>query len=266
MRHILFELGPSPSDPELDEAREKADAALARLAAGEPFEELASELSDDDATRDAGGDLGFLDPEEIASELADAAAALEPGGTSGVTRSERGLHLVMLVERVEPGSRPFEQVRSELATEGARRLAARKRADSQSDALVTAIRAGESLEDAARGLEIPIERTSLLRRRPDGFVAGLGSAPELLTTAFALTEENPTSPEIFPVGSKLALIQLLERSDPDEADLEETMQGERERLAAGKRDSFVQNWIDERRTQLINAGELLIDSSIIAGS
>ncbi len=44
------------------------------------------------------------------------------------------------------------------------------------------------------------------------------------------------------------------------------MRGERERLATEKRNSFVQTWIDERRAQLIEAGRLRIDTSIIAGS
>ncbi len=264
LSHILVEPAGS-SEEELEQARAKAEEALRRLGAAEAFDALARELSDDDSTRDAGGDLGFVDPQEIASEVALAAAALKPGERSGVTRSDRGFHIVELVERTAPGARSFEEARDELAAEAARKLEARERAHEQSDALASAIREGQSLEEAARELEAPIERTGLLRRRPDGFVPGLGGSAELLATAFALTPDRPSSAEIFQVNAKQVLIQLLERLEPEAAELEEALKGERERLATEKRNSFMQNWIDERRTQLIETGQLLIDTSVLAG-
>ena len=86
-----------------------------------------------------------------------------------------------------------------------------------------------------------------------------------MATAFALTPDRPSSAEIFQVDAKQVLIQLLERQEPEAAELEEALKGERERLAAEKRNAFVQNWIDARRTQLIETGRLRIDSSILAG-
>jgi peptidyl-prolyl cis-trans isomerase D len=264
LRHILFEPAGS-SEPELARARERADDAFRRLGEGEALETLARELSDDESTRELGGDLGFVDPQQIASEVALAAASLKAGERSGVTRSDRGFHIVELAERVAAGARSFEEVRDELASEAARKLEARERAHEQSDALASAIREGNSLEEAARELEAPIERTGLLRRRPDGFVPGLGSSSKLLATAFALTPEHASSDEIFSVDAKQVLIQLLERTEPEPSELEAALKGEQERLATEKRNSFVQTWIDERRTQLIETGQLRIDNSILAG-
>lgn len=265
LRHMLFELPPGATDEERATAESAAAAALDRLSQGEAFEALARELSDDAATRDAGGDLGPLDPDEIAPALAAAAAALDVGAYSEVVTSDRGLHIVLLEERLAGGRRAFEEVRDELAREGARRQKARSRADELSDKLATAIREGSSLEDAARELELPIERTDLLRRRADGFVAGLGGSPELLATAFALSPDSPSSPSIFTVGSKIALIQLLDRSEPDETELAQALLGERERLETAKRNAFLQNWIEERRAELQASGKLRIDNSIIRG-
>lgn len=266
LRHILFAVGSDASEEEVASAREKADAALVRLRDGEAFGVLAGELSEDESTRDTGGDLGLITADDIASELVDAAAALEPGSLSEVTRSDNGLHIVLLEERVRAGIRPFEEVREQLASDGAKQRRAGEIADDRSDRLATAIRAGTSLEDAARELELTIERTALIRRRADGYVIGLGASNDLLATAFALNLENPSSAEIFTVGSKLVLIQLLERQEPDDVELTEALLGERERLETGKRASFVQNWVDARKVELIRNGELLIDSSIIEGS
>jgi peptidyl-prolyl cis-trans isomerase D len=266
LRHILFELATSPTPGETQEARERAEAALARLEAGEDFAALATELSDDIATRDSGGDLGFIEPGDIASSLADAAAALAPGERSGIVESDRGLHVLLLEERVEAGARPFEEVRLDLAREGATRRAAAERADRLSDELATAIREGQSLEDAARERELPIDRTGMVRRRPDGFVIGIGASKELMATAFALREDRPSAPDIFSVNDRLVLIQLLERQEPSEADLLAAVANERDRIETAKRNAFVQNWIENRRSELLESGELRVDNSVVEGS
>jgi peptidyl-prolyl cis-trans isomerase D len=264
LRHILLELGDGPTPGELSEVQVRAEAALARLEGGEDFGAVAREVSEDAATRESGGDLGLVRGDEIASELALAANALQPGERSGVVRSGRGLHLLLLEERVEAGVRPFDEVRNELARTGTIRRAATERADRLSDELAAAVRSGQTLEDAARERGLPIERTGLLRRRADGFVVGLGASQELLATAFALTPAVSSSPEIFSVGGKLVLVQLLDRSDPEEEMLVAMIAGERTRLADAKREAFVQNWIEERRSELTESGELRVDSSIVA--
>ena len=75
------------------------------------------------------------------------------------------------------------------------------------DELAAAVKGGESLEDAARARELTLERSGWLRRRPDGFVPGLGASPDLMATAFTL-EPGQSSSRVFEVGDKLALVQL----------------------------------------------------------
>ncbi len=266
LRHLLFEVASSATPGELEDAQQRAGAALARLAAGEDFAAVAIEVSEDTSTRDAGGDLGLVGPNDIASELILAVNSLEPGEHSKVVRTDRGLHIVLLEERTEPSTRPFEEVRAELAREGATRRAAGDRADRLTDELANAIRGGQSLEEAARERELTIERTGMLRRRADGFVVGLGASSELLAMAFALSPEAPSSPEIFTVGSKLALIQLMDRIEPEPEALAGAAAGEQSRLADAKRNAFVQNWIEKRRTELMKSDQLKIDTSIVGDS
>ena len=266
LRHILFELGVEPTPGEREEAQERAQKALDRLEAGEEFAAVAKEVSEDAATKGAGGDLGLVEPADIATELADAAAKLGAGERSGIVESDQGLHILLVEEKNEARTRSFDEVRDELSREGATRLAAAERADRLSDELSNAIREGASLEDAARERELPIERTGLLRRRPDGFVLGLGASKELMATAFALSTDKASSPEIFTVGDRLVLIQLLDREEPETATLDAALAGERIRLVNAKRNAFLQNWLEARRSALTDSGQLLVDSSIIEGS
>ena len=61
----------------------------------------------------------------------------------------------------------------------------------------------------------------------------------------------------------LAIDIALDRSQPSEADLRDTIAGERSRLRETKRNEFLESWVEARRTELIQSGELLIDDSVV---
>ncbi|MGD1880111.1 MAG: peptidylprolyl isomerase [Kiloniellaceae bacterium] len=76
-----------------------ADAAIARLDAGEVFISLATELSQGPSA-ERGGDLGYFYPSRMAPAFAEAVLALEPGEyTAKPVRTEFGWHVILLVAR-----------------------------------------------------------------------------------------------------------------------------------------------------------------------
>jgi hypothetical protein len=94
-----------------EEAAARAAAAAARAHAGEPFEALVAEYSDEPMAAERGG---LLQPGRIGSWVAEfweAARRLEPGEVSGVVESEFGYHVIRL-EAVD--TIPFEEVREEV--------------------------------------------------------------------------------------------------------------------------------------------------------
>lgn len=111
-RHILILSGD-------DEAAAEAEAndLLARIQAGESFEDLAAEHSDDTLTAANGGDLGVLTRSQMSDELGGAAFSLMPGDVDGPIKSDFGFHLLRLDAVLEQGPLPLEQVRGELLTE-----------------------------------------------------------------------------------------------------------------------------------------------------
>ncbi|MDI7277379.1 MAG: peptidylprolyl isomerase, partial [Anaerolineae bacterium] len=78
---------------------EKAREVVARLEAGESFEELAALYSLDSGTRQQGGDLGWLPRGVIVPEFDRAAFALQPGQTSAPVKSSLGYHVIRVDER-----------------------------------------------------------------------------------------------------------------------------------------------------------------------
>jgi peptidyl-prolyl cis-trans isomerase SurA len=105
LRQILIPVGP---DKDADAACAEVSAAAERIAAGETFETVASEVSV--AAPAQGGDIGWLHSSSLATWMAKLVAKLEPGDVSPVNQQPFGCNLLKLVER-----RAFERISYETA-------------------------------------------------------------------------------------------------------------------------------------------------------
>ena len=105
--HILFETGSSLT---VDQAREAATAAIARLNTGESFEALALELSSDQVSAEEGGDIGFSDGSAFPSEIEEALEEIEVGDIVGPVETEFGIHIVKLTEDNSAVFQSYEEV------------------------------------------------------------------------------------------------------------------------------------------------------------
>jgi len=254
LRHVLIRRSGDEAD-----ARERAEAARARIAAGEDMASVALEVSEDEGSKALGGDLGLLPVSQVAPALRDAVAGLDDRELSPVVEGDLGFHVVRREAQRPAETRPLEEVRLEIAEEIYRQDQAATWASEGADALAERIAAGSSLEDAARDLELPIERTAFFRRRPDAYIPDLGSSVEVQATAFALGEAGATWPHPLAAGSKTVFIQLLERRGPDAGEIEAEVEAEQERLAQQAQARSEQIWLADRRAELQAAGKIQID-------
>jgi peptidyl-prolyl cis-trans isomerase D len=261
-RHILLSIPSQADDQQVAAVEARAREVLERVRGGEEFAQVAEEVSEDPGSRAAGGDLGFFRRGQMTKPFEDAAFALEPGSTSDLVRTDYGFHIIRAEEREEAQYRSFESVRAELARELVVGELGREQARATAERIADAVRQGATLEDAVRDEELTLVRSGWLRRRPDGYVPELGAAQDLLATAFAL-ESGDSAPRIFEVGDKLAMVQLLERNDPDPEEIADRVEEERESLLAAKRSTQFDAWIGGRRQQLLEAGELFVNLAAV---
>jgi parvulin-like peptidyl-prolyl isomerase len=99
LQHILLRC---PRNAELDKeqrVRDRARELMIRLQKGASFDLLAQRESEDEATRNQGGDLGFLNEGEFLKPLERAAKNLAPDEIAGPVRTDVGFHLVKLLEK-----------------------------------------------------------------------------------------------------------------------------------------------------------------------
>lgn len=104
LAHILVVVPEQASAEKIHAARERADHALAQLAAGADFAQVAAGSSD---AKDAlkGGDLGWRLTDRIPPLFLNELRGLQPGQNTAVLRSPSGFHILKLIEK-RSGSAP----------------------------------------------------------------------------------------------------------------------------------------------------------------
>lgn len=110
--HVLVRVPEQASPERIEEARARAQKALAEARAGADFARIAASYSDaPDALE--GGALGWRSHERLPELFASALAALQPGEVSEPLRSPAGFHLLKLNERRDAGAAaPVTQTRA----------------------------------------------------------------------------------------------------------------------------------------------------------
>ena len=110
-KHILisYKEDDSLSDEENEakdnEAKAKAEEVIEKLKNGEDFDTLAKEYSEDESTKDNGGDLGYFNKGDMVQEFEDAAYALDVNEyTTEPVKTEYGYHIIMKTGQKEKPS------------------------------------------------------------------------------------------------------------------------------------------------------------------
>lgn len=103
VRHVLLKTSPQRSD---DQARQQLEQWRQKLREGADFAEIARTYSDDKASGERGGDLGWLAPGMVVPPFEQAMNALKPNEISAPIKTSFGWHLIQVLERRQGPATP----------------------------------------------------------------------------------------------------------------------------------------------------------------
>lgn len=96
--------------------KEKISKAKQLLKAGQPFEQVAKTYSEDENTKDKGGDLGFIVKGYMPKAVEDTAFSLKKTTLSDVIETEEGYHILNVLEIRPAGTPiPYKKIKDFLA-------------------------------------------------------------------------------------------------------------------------------------------------------
>ena len=200
--HILVSVPADAGTDAGEEARARAAGLRDRVAAGESFEDLAREHSDDPGSATSGGSLGFIERGIMDPAFEEAAFALAPDRVSDPVRSNFGWHLIKVNSVQEAHETTFEEVRDQVLARYQSREAERIYAEQAETLANVAYEHPESLEAGVRELGLEIRETGYVTRagHSDDPIA---SRPAVVAAAFSsdvLDEGNNSEPIEFESG------------------------------------------------------------------
>lgn len=121
LAHMLFALPEHPTEQQLSEAKERAAKALARVRAGEAFDKVAGEASDDDSTKGTGGELGWFERGSMAPEWETVVFSMDKGDARGPISGPQGLHVFTVLDTKRADLKSFDELKDQLKAELMRR-------------------------------------------------------------------------------------------------------------------------------------------------
>lgn len=255
-QHILVKVEEDAPAADVDAARTRLEAARDRVAKGEDFGKVAEEVSEDPSTKSKGGDLGLFGPGSMVKPFEEAAMALQPGQISEPVRSRFGWHLIKVNDVKVPESTPRDEALQTVARE---QLTHRKAQDTAlqkaTEGLALAASAGKPLTDlfprapadaTTRPEGVFSGETSLFQAQSQ-YVPAIGVAPAIASELAQIKEAGKLLPRPIVVSGDAYILQVLERQQPDPAELEKEKETIREDLASAKAQKLVEGFTKQLR-------------------
>lgn len=241
---ILVTVPEGAGADETSRRRERAEAAKKRVVAGEAFEAVARELSED-ANRAAGGVIGMRSADRLPDVFVDVVKKLKAGDVApDLLRTGAGFHVLKLVDKKEGDAFRITQTRArhillrpsaQLTAEAAQRRLAGFRQQIESGRATFEALARENSEDGSASAGGDLGWTS-----PGNFV------PEFEEAMNKLPINGLSDPVVSRFG--VHLIQVMDRRDMT-LDVKQQREQARNVLRERKFDEAFDEWLRELRAR-----------------
>lgn len=179
-------------------AETKAQAALAKLTAGEEFAKVAKSDSEDLFSAANGGELSLYNPNAVDPAFSSAVSALKAGELSAVVKTATAFHIIKVLS-IEPGhTQTFDEVKASILSE-----LKSKEADDQFYAALPELQNGAfdagSLQALADDMDLGVQTTASFDRKSVPAKLNSGNILNVIfDDEFIADDKNSSAIEVAP--------------------------------------------------------------------
>ena len=191
-------------------AFEKVNSIYESIQAKEiSFEDAVSNYSEDDASKDSGGDLGLSSGDAFPEEFENAILSMQLNSISPIIELEDSLHILKLTEVIKPQIKTKTEISDELLSE---LIDAEALALMQDDflELESMVLEGVTLNALANAIDAPVQVTGL----KDIESVGLDGFTDITTSELFDSSVLPNKIEIFEGAESYAFVMMTQALQP----------------------------------------------------
>lgn len=244
---------PTPSQQDKAAIIEQLQVLKARTQAGEKFEKLAKQHSEDEHTASRSGELGFRRLGELAPAYEAAVLALKPGEISGPVETPSGFHLIQLIER----QKDHHNTRHILIRPSASATSLQETA-AHLDSIRTSILVGHTtFEEAAQQYSQDIATApqgGLLTSAHGGARMPIDDLPTEVFFAInklaSGTITEPATVTVAPDKQAVRILYLKEKVPPHPANLQQDYDKIAQMALAAKRAAALKEWLQNTQAEV----------------
>jgi peptidyl-prolyl cis-trans isomerase SurA len=121
LSHIRINLPEHPTEQQIADARDRATKAITRVKAGEEFAKVAADVSEDESTKAAGGELGWFQRGSVNPDWEQIVFSMDKGDVRGPVTGPQGLHVFYVSDLKNSALKPYAEMKEQVQRELRRR-------------------------------------------------------------------------------------------------------------------------------------------------
>ncbi len=251
--HILIQLEEGADEAAVTAAREKAESLVAKLNAGESFEKLAKENSDDPGSAEMGGDLGYFGRDIMEPDFEEVAFSLKLDEVSEPVLTSFGYHIIKVTGVREREVKLFADVRDEILAQFQNDAAEREYFELAEKLTNQAYEMPDSLSETADELGLELKQSPFFERQGG---TGVFANPRIVAAAYSddVLKQGFNSEPLDIDENHVLVLRLLEHQKADRRPLSEVKSQVKQSLIQEKAREAVKA-AGEKALQQLKAGE-----------
>ncbi|MCP3674473.1 MAG: hypothetical protein GY829_08410 [Gammaproteobacteria bacterium] len=185
--HILVAVDIDADQSTVGIAESKINNFASRIQAGESFEEIAKQGSEDTMSAESGGDLDWIEAGMMDEAFENAAFSLqEAGSISKVVKTDFGFHLIKLLEIESGEAKPVEELKEQITSILQEQIVEDKYFDLKDIIREKVFEVSDSLSEAADENSLTVRKSGFFDRQFGiGLPVELQNQPNLIDIAFS---------------------------------------------------------------------------------